>query len=144
MFGLVLEVISNPPTGYKSIPIPKSPTCSCKDVTIILPTISTDVEELRQTIQIMLACHPFQRAMTRMQNISRILSSFHSHRGNILSDNLPPIIPALIKNQSTITRFPENALVTIKPEKKMIYHQRGGEIGTKYKPTNKNGITSYF
>jgi cellulose synthase/poly-beta-1,6-N-acetylglucosamine synthase-like glycosyltransferase len=43
---------------YKSIPIPNSPTFSHKDVTIILPTISTDIKELRKTIQSMLACNP--------------------------------------------------------------------------------------
>jgi len=43
---------------YKSIPIPNSPTLSHKDVTIILPTISTDMEELRKTIRSMLACNP--------------------------------------------------------------------------------------
>ncbi|TVY93990.1 hypothetical protein LAWI1_G003142 [Lachnellula willkommii] len=45
---------------YKSIPIPDSPTYSSKDVTIILPTISTDIKELRQTIQSMLTCNPSQ------------------------------------------------------------------------------------
>lgn len=45
---------------YKSIPIPNSPIFSSKDVTIILPTISTDVEELLKTIQSMLACNPSQ------------------------------------------------------------------------------------
>ncbi|KAH9209991.1 nucleotide-diphospho-sugar transferase [Leptodontidium sp. 2 PMI_412] len=45
---------------YKSIPIPNSPTYSNKDVTIILPTISTDVKELQQTIESMLACNPSQ------------------------------------------------------------------------------------
>jgi hypothetical protein len=45
---------------YKSIPIPNSPTFSHRDVTIILPTISTDMDELRQTIQSMLACNPSQ------------------------------------------------------------------------------------
>lgn len=43
---------------YKSIPIPNSPTFSHRDVTIILPTISTDIKELRKTIQSMLACNP--------------------------------------------------------------------------------------
>ncbi|KAL5313002.1 hypothetical protein ACEPPN_019428 [Leptodophora sp. 'Broadleaf-Isolate-01'] len=56
--GLVVNTIAH--WLYKSIPIPKSPTYSCKDVTVILPTISTDVDELRQTIQSMLACNPFQ------------------------------------------------------------------------------------
>ena len=43
---------------YKSIPISNSPTFSHRDVNIILPTISTDMEELRKTIQSMLACNP--------------------------------------------------------------------------------------
>jgi hypothetical protein len=43
---------------YKSIPISNNPTFSHKDVTIILPTISTNMKELRKTIQSMLACNP--------------------------------------------------------------------------------------
>ncbi|KAF8846901.1 hypothetical protein BDZ45DRAFT_709871 [Acephala macrosclerotiorum] len=45
---------------FKSKPVLKSPTFSYEDVTAILPTISTDVKELRQTIQSILDCNPSQ------------------------------------------------------------------------------------
>ena len=45
---------------YKSILPAEDPSFSCRDVTVILPTISTDIDELRSTIHSMLACNPFQ------------------------------------------------------------------------------------
>ncbi|CAL3963696.1 unnamed protein product [Diplocarpon coronariae] len=41
--GLIVNTIAH--WLYKSIPVPENPTYSCKDITIILPTISTDIEE---------------------------------------------------------------------------------------------------
>ncbi|KAH8653946.1 hypothetical protein BGZ60DRAFT_533043 [Tricladium varicosporioides] len=58
---------------YKSIPIPNNPTYSNKDITIILPTISTDVKELRQTIQSMLACNPSQILLVTTKNQYNII-----------------------------------------------------------------------
>ncbi|KAI6708825.1 hypothetical protein PZA11_005887 [Diplocarpon coronariae] len=43
---------------YKSIPIPESPSYSSKDVTVIIPTIHSNFEELRDSLQSILACHP--------------------------------------------------------------------------------------
>ncbi|KAH8728907.1 hypothetical protein GQ44DRAFT_737121 [Phaeosphaeriaceae sp. PMI808] len=56
--GLIVNSIAH--WLYKPIPVPENPTHSCKDITIILPTISTDIDELRQTIQSVLACNPIQ------------------------------------------------------------------------------------
>jgi hypothetical protein len=72
--GLVVNTIAH--WRYKSIPIPKNPTYSCKDVTIILPTISTDVKELRQTIQSMLDCNPSQILLITTTSQYNILQKF--------------------------------------------------------------------
>jgi cellulose synthase/poly-beta-1,6-N-acetylglucosamine synthase-like glycosyltransferase len=73
-FGLVVNTIAH--WLYKPIPIPKSPTYSYEDVTIILPTISTNVEELRQTIQNMLACHPSQILLVTTEHQYKTLQKF--------------------------------------------------------------------
>ena len=72
--GLVVNTIAH--WLYKSISIPKNPTNSCKDVTIILPTISTDIEELRQTIQSMLDCNPSQILLITTTSQYNILQKF--------------------------------------------------------------------
>ncbi|KAH8597591.1 glycosyltransferase family 2 protein [Bisporella sp. PMI_857] len=46
--------------AYKSIPIPESPQYTSKDVTVIIPTIHDNFEELRDSLQSILSCHPFE------------------------------------------------------------------------------------
>ncbi|KAF8850374.1 hypothetical protein BDZ45DRAFT_195970 [Acephala macrosclerotiorum] len=43
---------------YKSVPIPTNPTYSSKDVTVIIPTIHNNFEELKESLQSILACNP--------------------------------------------------------------------------------------
>ncbi|TVY12794.1 Hyaluronan synthase 2 [Lachnellula arida] len=45
---------------YKPIPILQSPTLSHENVTIILPTISNHIEELREPLLSMIACNPHE------------------------------------------------------------------------------------
>ncbi|KAI9047446.1 hypothetical protein LZ554_008165 [Drepanopeziza brunnea f. sp. 'monogermtubi'] len=45
---------------YKSIPIPENPSYTSKDVTVIIPTIHNNFEELRESLQSILACHPYE------------------------------------------------------------------------------------
>jgi hypothetical protein len=45
---------------YKSVPIPASPNYKAKDVTVIIPTIHNNFEELKDSLQSILACHPFE------------------------------------------------------------------------------------
>lgn len=61
---------------YKSILIPLTPTYSPEDVTIIVPIINIDVEELLQTIQSMLACHPFQIFLVTRESEYETLEQF--------------------------------------------------------------------
>jgi cellulose synthase/poly-beta-1,6-N-acetylglucosamine synthase-like glycosyltransferase len=60
---------------YKSIPIPNNPTLSHKDVTIILPIISTDIKELWKTIQSMLACNPSQILVVTTKHPYKVLNT---------------------------------------------------------------------
>lgn len=43
---------------YKSVPIPANPNYTGKDVTVIIPTIHNNFEELKDSLQSILACHP--------------------------------------------------------------------------------------
>jgi hypothetical protein len=45
---------------YKSKPIPSKPTFTADDVTVIIPTIHNAFEELRPSLESILACHPHQ------------------------------------------------------------------------------------
>jgi len=66
---------------YKSIPIPLTPTYSPEDVTIIVPVININFEELRQTIQSMLACHPFQILLVTQESEYAALKMFAESLG---------------------------------------------------------------
>lgn len=45
---------------YKSKPIPEKPTFTADDVTVIIPTIHNVFEELRPSLESILACRPYQ------------------------------------------------------------------------------------
>jgi hypothetical protein len=45
---------------YKNYKIPEEPSYSSKDVTVIIPTIHNNFEELRESLQSILACQPFE------------------------------------------------------------------------------------
>ena len=45
---------------YTSRPIPANPSYTSKDVTVIIPTIHNNFEELRESIQSILACQPYE------------------------------------------------------------------------------------
>ena len=45
---------------FRPVPLPEKPSYSPNDVTIILPTIAGDGEELRETIRSCLNCQPFE------------------------------------------------------------------------------------
>jgi cellulose synthase/poly-beta-1,6-N-acetylglucosamine synthase-like glycosyltransferase len=45
---------------YKSYKIPESPTYNVKDVTVIIPTIHNNFEELRESLQSILVCQPYE------------------------------------------------------------------------------------
>jgi cellulose synthase/poly-beta-1,6-N-acetylglucosamine synthase-like glycosyltransferase len=71
---LVGNVVSH--WRYQSIPIPAAPTYSPKDVTIIIAIININREELRQTIQSMLACNPFQILVVTRKSEYQVLQRF--------------------------------------------------------------------
>ncbi|KAG9235954.1 nucleotide-diphospho-sugar transferase [Amylocarpus encephaloides] len=45
---------------YKSVPIPTKPSYTAKDVTVIIPTIHNNFEELRVSLQSILTCRPHE------------------------------------------------------------------------------------
>lgn len=57
-FRLIVNLISH--WTFKPIPIPQNPTYTSQDVTVIIPTIDGDGEELRRTIKTCLATQPHE------------------------------------------------------------------------------------
>lgn len=57
-FRLIVNIISH--WTFKPIPIPTNPSYTSNDVTVIIPTIDGDGEELRRTIKTCLATQPFE------------------------------------------------------------------------------------
>jgi cellulose synthase/poly-beta-1,6-N-acetylglucosamine synthase-like glycosyltransferase len=45
---------------YKTKKVPSKPSYTSKDVTVIIPTIHNNFEELRESLQSILACHPYE------------------------------------------------------------------------------------
>jgi hypothetical protein len=45
---------------YRSLPIPPKPSYTAQDVTVIIPTIHNNFEELRESIRSILACRPYE------------------------------------------------------------------------------------
>ncbi|PQE03187.1 glycosyltransferase family 2 protein [Rutstroemia sp. NJR-2017a BBW] len=45
---------------YKSVPIPANPSFTSKDVTVIIPTIHNNFEELKDSLQSILTCQPHE------------------------------------------------------------------------------------
>ncbi|KAI1425795.1 polysaccharide synthase [Xylaria sp. FL1777] len=67
---------------YKSKPIPDHPTFTAKDVTVIIPTIHTDFEELRSSLESILACGPAELILVttvdkheRLEKLAKSLST---------------------------------------------------------------------
>ncbi|SZF01938.1 unnamed protein product [Blumeria hordei] len=67
---------------YKSIPIPSKPSYTVNDVTVIIPTIHNNFEELRESIKSILACHPFELFLVttadKYEKLSRFVDSLNA------------------------------------------------------------------
>jgi glycosyltransferase involved in cell wall biosynthesis len=61
---------------YKSYAIPSKPSYTSKDVTIIIPTIHNNFEELRESLQSILACHPYELLLVTTADRYERLNSF--------------------------------------------------------------------
>ncbi|TAQ83659.1 hypothetical protein B7494_g8014 [Chlorociboria aeruginascens] len=60
---------------YKSFPIPAKPSFTSKDVTVIIPTIHNNFEELKDSLQSILACHPAELLLvTTSDKYQRLLN----------------------------------------------------------------------
>lgn len=60
---------------YKNYEIPENPSYSAKDVTVIIPTIHNNFEELKESLQSILACNPFELLLvTTTDKHERLLS----------------------------------------------------------------------
>lgn len=69
---LVVNLISN--WTFKPIPPPENPTYTSQDVTVIIPTIDSDGDELRRTIEGCLATQPFEIIIVTIDaNIKRAM-----------------------------------------------------------------------
>ena len=61
---------------YKTVPIPSAPSYTSKDVTIIIPTICNNFEELRESLQSILACQPYELLLVTTADRYERLTSF--------------------------------------------------------------------
>lgn len=60
---------------YKSLPIPAKPSFASSDVTVIIPTIHNNFEELKESLQSILACHPAELLLvTTSDKYGRLLA----------------------------------------------------------------------
>ncbi|CAG8955685.1 hypothetical protein HYFRA_00010948 [Hymenoscyphus fraxineus] len=60
---------------YKSVPIPVNPSYTANDVTVIIPTIHNNFEELRGSLQSILACQPYELLLvTTSDKYQRLLT----------------------------------------------------------------------
>ncbi|TVY75845.1 hypothetical protein LSUE1_G007732 [Lachnellula suecica] len=59
---------------YRTVPIPTKPSYNSKDVTVIIPTIHNNFEELKESVQSILACQPYELLMvTTSDKYQRLL-----------------------------------------------------------------------
>lgn len=77
---------------YKSIPKPENPTLTSRHVTVIVPTIENNVEELREPIRSLLACDPFELILVttvdRYQRLLEFASSLKDSRVKIYQSRI--------------------------------------------------------
>jgi len=60
---------------YKSVVIPSKPSYTSKDITVIIPTIHNNFEELRESLQSILACQPYELLLvTTSDKYQRLLA----------------------------------------------------------------------
>ncbi|KZF21994.1 glycosyltransferase family 2 protein [Xylona heveae TC161] len=101
---LIVNCISH--WTFKPIPLPNEPTLTSQDVTIIIPTIDGDGEELRQTIRSCLQTEPFeiilvtidanlkramQMVMTMPTSRIRVLSVAHANKRRQMCHAIPEV-----------------------------------------------------
>lgn len=61
---------------YKSYRIPANPSFTSKDVTVIIPTIHNNFEELRESLQSILACQPYELLLVTTSGKYEKLATF--------------------------------------------------------------------
>ncbi|TVY14933.1 hypothetical protein LARI1_G008374 [Lachnellula arida] len=60
---------------YHTVPIPGKPSYTSKDITVIIPTIHNNFEELRESLQSILACQPYELLLvTTSDKYQRLLA----------------------------------------------------------------------
>ncbi|RSM07733.1 hypothetical protein CEP52_005047 [Fusarium oligoseptatum] len=78
-FRLLVHCVSH--WSYKSKPIPNKPTFTNKDVTVVIPTIHNAFEELRPSLQSILACEPAELIMVtthdKRKDLQRLADSLN-------------------------------------------------------------------
>ncbi|KAJ9632019.1 Type 2 glycosyltransferase [Taxawa tesnikishii (nom. ined.)] len=82
---LVVNLISN--WTFKPIPVPENPTYTSQDVTVIIPTIDGDGDELRRTIKTCLATQPFEIMIVTI----RVLSIPKANKRSQMCEAIPQV-----------------------------------------------------
>lgn len=72
-FRFIVNTISH--WVYRTVLIPPNPSYTSKDVTVIIPTIHNNFEELRESLQSILSCEPYELLMvTTSDKYQRLLT----------------------------------------------------------------------
>ncbi|TVY44943.1 Hyaluronan synthase [Lachnellula occidentalis] len=61
---------------YRTVPIPVKPSYTSKDITVIIPTIHNNFEELRESLQSILACQPYELLLVTTSDKYQRLRAF--------------------------------------------------------------------
>jgi hypothetical protein len=96
---------------YKSKPIPSKPTFTSKDVTVVIPTIHNVFEELRPSLQSILACEPAELILVtthdKRKSLQRLADSLSFARIRVLDTHIAnkrlQVCEALPKVETPIT-----------------------------------------
>lgn len=77
---------------YKSKAIPANPTFTAKDVTVVIPTIHNAFEELRPSLQSILACKPYELILVttsgKVDALNKLAKSLDFPRIRVLSTSI--------------------------------------------------------
>lgn len=130
---------------YKSIPPPEDPEHSSEDVTIVLPTICDDCDQLQQSIESFIACKPYEILVVttpdnRYEWICRLTESFkaqniHVSRASFANKRLQ-ICGAIEQIKTKFTILADDDVIwpsTIIPWLLAPFHNpddRSGAVGT--------------
>ncbi|KAI9648063.1 Type 2 glycosyltransferase [Ciborinia camelliae] len=97
---------------YRTVPIPSNPSFTSKDVSVIIPTIHNNFDELRDSLQSILACQPAELILvTTADKYQKLLYFSKSLEANNVSVYFAPIANKRIQVCEVIPKVKTRILV---------------------------------